>query len=117
MHSKEMWARCLVYLDKQRIVRNAVLLLWISVASFALFSAISLGLIGVSPIPSVLWDRILPVAFLLIAIASVLGIATMFLRYSHGFWPTVGLALGSIVVGALLISMVIMRAVWFAPRP
>ena len=33
---KEMWARCLVYLDKQRRVRNAVLLLWISAASFAL---------------------------------------------------------------------------------
>jgi hypothetical protein len=101
------------YLGLHKELRATLVFAGFAVASFAVYAAISLGYIGVEPRPNILWDRVLPPSFLLLALLSDLGIVWILHQpRRRGLWSTFVLVSAAIIVGAILASVAIWREHW-----
>jgi hypothetical protein len=100
--------------DQMRLKRSTLFIVGTIVASFCLYIALAAGLIGVPGVPpSVFWDRTLPTLCVLAAISADIVLAWFWRRTSG---KNFGLAFAyislAIFVGAVLISVAVMRGNW-----
>src|SRR6266852_2750391 len=101
------------YLEVHKVLRATLLLLAFVVASFALYASFSLGYVGTNPVPNFLWDRVLPLVFLFLTVASGLGIVWILRRPGRSsYWSTLALVSAVITLGAILTSVAIWREHW-----
>jgi hypothetical protein len=101
------------YLELHRGLKFALLCTCFAIASVSLFLGVGMYLFLPGGVHYGLFDRIFPFSFLLLAVIIDIGIArVMYPQRQRSFLSLFGVVLAATVVGAIIVSMVIVREHW-----